>query len=121
MERAIQRAARAFDKAEARRFRGRMASTPLTPEQITAALRELPGWSHERDALSHTFQFGSFREAMSFMVRVGFEAEAADHHPEWTNVYNKVSIRLNTHDAGSKVTAKDVALAKQIAGLSWVK
>ncbi len=121
MERAIQRAGRAFDKAEARRLRGGMASTPLTPDEIAAALRELPGWSFERDALARTFQFGSFREAMSFMVRVGFEAEAADHHPEWTNVYNRVAIRLNTHDAGNKVTAKDVALAKKIAGLSWVK
>lgn len=98
-----------------------MASTPLTQNEIAAALRELPGWTFERDALAHTFRFGSFREAMSFMVRVGFEAEAADHHPEWTNVYDKVSIRLNTHDAGSKVTAKDVALAKKIAGLSWVR
>ena len=121
IERAIERSAPAFDKAEARRFLARMASTPLTHDDITAALREVPGWTLERDALSHTFQFGSFREAMSFMVRVGFEAEAADHHPEWTNVYNQVSIRLNTHDAGNKVTAKDVVLAKKIAGLSWVK
>jgi len=121
IEGVIQRPARAFDKAEGRASVARMATTPLTPNEITAALRELPGWTCERDALAHTFQFGSFREAMSFMVRVGFEAEAADHHPEWTNVYNRVAIRLNTHDAGNKVTAKDVALAKKIAGLSWVK
>lgn len=98
-----------------------MASTPLTHDQIAAALRELPGWTHERDALAHTFQFGSFKEALSFMVRVGFEAEAMDHHPDWSNVYNKVAVRLNTHDAGSKVTAKDIELAKKIAGLSWVR
>jgi 4a-hydroxytetrahydrobiopterin dehydratase len=121
IERRIQRVGAAFDKAEGPRFLARMATTPLTQNEITAALRELPGWTFERDALAHTFQFGSFREAMSFMVRVGFEAEAADHHPEWTNVYNKVAIRLNTHDAGNKVTAKDVALAKKIAGLSWVR
>ena len=54
------------------------------------------------------------------MVRVSFEAEGMNHHPEWTNVYNRVSIRLNTHDAGGKVTAKDVALAQKIQGISWV-
>ncbi|WP_415908273.1 4a-hydroxytetrahydrobiopterin dehydratase [Oleiharenicola sp. Vm1] len=98
-----------------------MASTPLTQDEIAAALRELPGWTLERDALAHTYQFGSFREALSFMVRVGFEAEAADHHPEWTNVYNRVAIRLTTHDAGNRVTARDVALAKKIAAIAWVK
>lgn len=121
IETGIQRSAAAFDKAEGRASVALMATTPLTQNEIAAALRELPGWTFERDALAHTFQFGSFREAMSFMVRVGFEAEAADHHPEWTNVYNRVAIRLNTHDAGNKVTAKDVALAKKIAGLAWVK
>lgn len=121
IEAAIQRPARAFDKAEARRLRSGMASTPLTQDEIAAALRELPGWTLERDALAHTYQFGSFREALSFMVRVGFEAEAADHHPEWTNVYNRVAIRLTTHDAGNRVTARDVALAKKIAAIAWVK
>ena len=87
---------------------------------IAQALAEIPGWKFERDALAKEFKFGSFREAMSFMVRVSFEAEAMDHHPEWTNVYNRVAIRLNTHDAGGKVTAKDVALAKKIQAISWV-
>src|SRR3954464_9037822 len=95
-------------------------STPLTSVEIQAALGALPGWSFERDALARTFKFSSFREALSFMVRVGFEAEAMDHHPEWTNVYNKVAIRLNTHDAGGKVTSKDVDLAKKIEALAWV-
>lgn len=98
-----------------------MATTPLTQEQIAAALRDLPNWKHARDALTHTFEFGSFKEAMSFMVRVGFEAESLDHHPEWTNVYNKVFVRLTTHDAGNKVSEKDLLLAKRIAVLSWVK
>ncbi|MBP6865892.1 MAG: 4a-hydroxytetrahydrobiopterin dehydratase [Candidatus Didemnitutus sp.] len=97
-----------------------MATTPLDPAQITAALQELPGWKYEHDALARTFQFGSFKEAMSFMVRVGFEAEAMDHHPEWTNVYGRVAIRLTTHDAGNRVSAKDVALARKISALSWV-
>ena len=97
-----------------------MASQPLTRKKITDALQTLPGWSFKREALAREFKFGSFREALSFMVRVGFEAEAMDHHPEWTNVYNRVAIRLNTHDAGGRVTAKDVELAGKIQALSWV-
>lgn len=95
-------------------------SAPLTPSQITAACEKLAGWTFERDALTKTFTFGSFREAISFMVRVGFEAEALNHHPEWTNVYHRVVVRLNTHDAGGKVTAKDVDLATKIEKVSWV-
>lgn len=95
-------------------------ATPLSPAEIAEAVRGLPGWAVEGDALAKAFKFGSFREAMSFMVRVGFEAEAMDHHPEWTNVYNRVAIRLNTHDAGGKVTVKDVTLAKKIQEISWV-
>ncbi len=87
---------------------------PLSPDEVASALAALPGWRLERDALAKEFKFGSFRDALAFMVRVGFEAEAADHHPEWTNVYNRVAVRLNTHSAGGKVTSKDVALAKVI-------
>jgi 4a-hydroxytetrahydrobiopterin dehydratase len=95
-------------------------ATILTPAEIQATLGELPGWTFERDALTKTFRFGSFREAMSFMVRAGFEAEAMNHHPEWTNVYDRVVVRLSTHDAGGKVTAKDVQLAKKLQAISWV-
>jgi 4a-hydroxytetrahydrobiopterin dehydratase len=98
-----------------------MPTPKLSPPKITAALKDLPGWKHEGDALTKTFKFGSFREALSFMVRVGFEAEAMDHHPDWTNVYNRVVVKLNTHDAGGKVTAKDVELARKIEGVSWVR
>lgn len=95
-------------------------STPLAAKKIQAALATLPGWTKQRDALAKSFAFGSFREAMSFMVRVSFEAEAMNHHPEWSNVYNRVAIRLNTHDAGGKITAKDVELAQRIQKISWV-
>ncbi len=98
-----------------------MATPLLTAVEIDEALRALPGWTFERDALAKEFKFGNFREAMSFMVRVSFEAEALNHHPEWTNVYHRVAIRLNTHDAGGKVTLKDVNLARKIQGLSWVE
>ncbi len=87
---------------------------PLSSAKIQAALAGLPGWTFRRDALAKSFQFKTFREAMGFMVRAAFEAEAMNHHPEWTNVYNKVAVRLNTHDAGGKVTAKDVELAVRI-------
>lgn len=104
--------------AWARIFAG--MSTPLTSEEIASARGSLPGWSFENDALVKNFKFGTFREAMSFMVRVAFEAEVMNHHPDWTNVYNHVVVRLNTHDAGGKVTAKDVELAKRIQKISWV-
>ncbi len=98
-----------------------MAKATLTKKKIEEALAKLPGWRCQRDALAKTFEFGSFREAMSFMVRAGFEAEALNHHPEWTNVYSKVAVRLNTHDAGGTVTAKDVELALRFEKISWVK
>jgi 4a-hydroxytetrahydrobiopterin dehydratase len=95
-------------------------SKPLTTEEIGKATVSLAGWTFDRDALVKTFRFGSFREAFSFMTRVAFEAEELNHHPEWTNAYNKVVVRLSTHDAGDKVTAKDVELASRIQKLSWV-
>lgn len=95
-------------------------SSALTNEQIEEKLGALPGWSHENDALVRTFTFGSFKEAVSFLVRVAFEAEAMNHHPELANVYNKVDIRLTTHDADGKVSEKDIELAGRIDSLSWV-
>ena len=92
----------------------------LSDLEIQRALGSLPGWARRGDALTKTLTFATFREAIGFMVRAGFEAEAMNHHPEWTNVYNRVSIRLNTHDAGGKVTKKDVELAKRIQEISWV-
>ena len=87
---------------------------PLSDDQIRAALGGLPGGTHEDDALAKTFTFGDFREALAFIVRVGFEAEARDHHPNLTNVYNRVGLALTTHDAGDRVTQKDVDLAAAI-------
>ncbi|WP_438483283.1 4a-hydroxytetrahydrobiopterin dehydratase [Oleiharenicola lentus] len=94
---------------------------PLSRSKIDAALETLDGWKFKRDGLVKEFEFGNFREALSFMVRVGFEAESLNHHPEWTNVYKRVAIRLTTHDAGDKVTAKDVELARKIEAVSWVQ
>jgi 4a-hydroxytetrahydrobiopterin dehydratase len=96
-------------------------STPLSPEEIQTALRDLSGWERKNDTLAKTFQFHSFREAFGFMARVAFEAEELNHHPDWSNSYNKVSIQLATHDAGGKITARDVELAKRIEHINWVK
>ena len=89
-----------------------------------AALGALQGWSETedgRDAIRKSFKFKGFSEAFAFMAGVATRAEAADHHPEWFNVYNRVDVVLTTHDAGG-VTEKDVALAKVMdaiaAGLS---
>jgi len=71
-------------------------------------------WKEEDNKLKKSFEFKNFSEAFSFMTRVALEAEKMDHHPWWSNVYNKVEIELNTHDAGDKVTDKDHKLAKAI-------
>ncbi|PZX59889.1 4a-hydroxytetrahydrobiopterin dehydratase [Algoriphagus ratkowskyi] len=71
-------------------------------------------WKEEDNKLKKTFKFKDFQEAFAFMTRVAFLAEAAQHHPNWSNVYNKVIIELTTHDAGNTVTKKDRELAKAI-------
>ncbi|HEY3755875.1 MAG TPA: 4a-hydroxytetrahydrobiopterin dehydratase [Opitutaceae bacterium] len=88
----------------------------LSDEAILTALQKLPGWTRAGDRLEKAFEFANFREAFAFMVRVAFEAEAMDHHPDWTNCYSDVTIRLSTHHAGNKITDKDVALAAKIEG-----
>jgi 4a-hydroxytetrahydrobiopterin dehydratase len=91
--------------------------SPLTEHDIRHALRDLPGWEVEGDRLLFTHDFGSFRAAMAFLVRLGFEAEAMNHHPEIHNVYGRVRLALTTHDAGDRITAKDVELAGRVLGL----
>ena len=71
-------------------------------------------WEEKDGALERTFLFEGFADAMTFMVRCAFHAEAMDHHPEWTNVYNRVHVRLTTHDAGNTVTEKDRELARRM-------
>ena len=96
-------------------------TAPLTDAQIREALTGLPGWTHEDDRLKKTFELGGFKEALSFIVRLGMHAEELNHHPEIFNVYNTVKIALNTHDAGGKVTARDVKLASTIESFNWIK
>jgi 4a-hydroxytetrahydrobiopterin dehydratase len=90
----------------------------LTAHEIDTALKTLPDWTRDGDAIRAAFKFASFRDAVAFILRIGFEAEAMNHHPEIANVYNRVSFRLNTHDAGDKVTELDLELAKRISALA---
>ena len=84
-----------------------------------AALETLPDWRHDAAAaaIRRDFRFADFSQAFAFMTRVALLAEKADHHPEWSNVYNRVSIALSTHDAGG-LTDKDIALATAIDRLA---
>ena len=91
---------------------------PLSDDDRAEALDTLDEWDYDeaRDAITRTFTFADFSEAFGFMARVALLAEKADHHPEWSNVYNRVDVLLTTHDAGG-LSARDVALAKAIDAL----
>lgn len=96
-------------------------STALAPVEIRRQLEHLPGWSCRQNRLQKTFHFSNFREAMGFVVRVSFEAESLNHHPEWSNVYDRVEVSLRTHDAGNRVTELDFELARRMEKLSWTE
>lgn len=85
----------------------------LTEDEIYKKLESLQDWEFNDNAINTSFEFEDFKEAFSVMVRIAFEAEAKEHHPEWFNVYNKLQISLSTHDAGG-VTEKDFDLAHTI-------
>ncbi len=82
-------------------------------DEILSRLEKISGWVLKNNALEKQFIFKSFKEALSFMNSVGDVAEEMNHHPEFYNLYNKVRLRLNTHDAGG-ITEKDFELAKSI-------
>lgn len=90
----------------------------LTEAERTAALAALSGWVLRKDgaAITRQFMFKDFAQAWGFMEQVAALAEAQDHHPEWSNVYNRVEITLTTHDAGG-LSARDVQLARAIDAL----
>jgi 4a-hydroxytetrahydrobiopterin dehydratase len=91
-----------------------MTDSPTLPPELAAA-----GWvlSEDGKAISKTFRFRGFRDAMAWMARAAFEAEHLNHHPEWSNVYNRVEVRLTTHDTGG-LTAKDIDLAQRMEKIS---
>lgn len=72
-----------------------------------------PGWTLEGGRIAKTFRFPTFPQALAFMVEVGLFCETTDHHPDWSNSYNRVAVTLTTHDAGG-VTDKDIALARHM-------
>jgi 4a-hydroxytetrahydrobiopterin dehydratase len=84
--------------------------------EIEKKLEQLEGWEFIDGALETSFEFENFKEAFSVMTRIAFECEAQGHHPDWSNVYNSLHIRLNTHDAEG-VTEKDFKLAKAIESI----
>ncbi len=90
----------------------------LSEAERADALDGLPEWDYDegRDAIGRSFSFNSFSEDFAFMTQVALLAEKADHHPEWSNVYNRVDIVLTTHDAGG-LSVRDVDLAGQIDDL----
>ena len=91
----------------------------LSDEERALALQGLPEWRYDETerAIRRDFSFADFPAAFAFMARVALAAEKADHHPDWSNSWNKVAVSLSTHSAGG-VTGKDVALARQLDGFA---
>ena len=89
----------------------------LSPEQIEQKLADLPGWSVRDGALHRQFKFKDFSAAFAFMTRVALAAEKMDHHPDWSNSWNKVDVSLVTHSAGG-LTDNDVNLARRMSELA---
>jgi 4a-hydroxytetrahydrobiopterin dehydratase len=85
----------------------------LSPQDIEAKLLRLPDWEYHDNALHAEFEFENFKDCFSAMSRIAFECEALNHHPDWSNVYNVLTISLSTHDADG-VTLKDFKLAQAI-------
>jgi len=89
----------------------------LSGDAIRSGLAETDGWTLENDKLHREFRFSNFVAAFGFMTSAAIEAEKMNHHPEWFNVYNKVSVHLTTHDAGG-ITELDFQLAKKMNQLA---
>mgnify|MGYP000291863226 CR=1 FL=1 len=87
-----------------------------TETEINEFLTTLEGWEYIDNAIETTFEFKNFKETFSIMTHIAFECEKLNHHPDWTNVYNTLNIRLSTHDANG-VTDKDFKLAHAIEGI----
>ncbi|MEO2201489.1 MAG: 4a-hydroxytetrahydrobiopterin dehydratase [Nitrosopumilus sp.] len=88
----------------------------LSQIDIDEQLKDLPGWSTVNEKLHKEFQFESFNQAFGFMTRAAMEIEKMNHHPEWFNVYNRITIELTTHDAGG-ITKNDITLARILNSL----
>lgn len=91
--------------------------TALSQNQLATEVAKLPNWQVQKGKLHAEFKFDDFVEAFAFMTKVAFAAEAAQHHPDWKNVYNHVSIDLVTHDADNAISQRDLDLARKINAL----
>ena len=89
----------------------------LSDDDIATALEGLPGWERAGDSIAKEYELDGFPGAVAFVVRISYEAEAANHHPDLDIRYNKVTVALSTHSEGG-ITGKDVALARSIEGLA---
>lgn len=91
--------------------------TKLSDAEISAAAAKLPGWSVAHGKLHREYKFAGFPEAFGFMATAAPTIQKMDHHPEWSNVYNRVTVDLSTHDAGG-ITQKDIDLATLLEGIA---
>jgi 4a-hydroxytetrahydrobiopterin dehydratase len=94
-----------------------MAAQKLTPEGLDTALKELTAWSIQNDKLHREYRFPDFAHAFGFMTIAAIEIDKRNHHPEWSNVYNRVTVDLTTHDSKG-ITQKDVDLARLLEQLA---
>jgi 4a-hydroxytetrahydrobiopterin dehydratase len=94
-----------------------MAAQPLSPDAIAQLPKQLPAWILKDGKLHRELRFADFSEAFGFMARVALAAEQLNHHPEWSNVWNRVVINLTTHDCGG-LSSLDLALAQRIDALA---
>jgi 4a-hydroxytetrahydrobiopterin dehydratase len=92
----------------------------LSEEDIEKRLLRFPDWEYHNNAIHAEFEFDNFKDCFSAMSRIAFECEAQNHHPNWTNVYNRLNISLSTHDAEG-VTEKDFKLAEAIEAIVEVE
>ena len=87
----------------------------LSQEDISESLKTLPGWSVKNDQRKAEFIFKDFKQAFAFISMIAIESEKMNHHPEWSNMYNKVSFTFSTHDAENKITDLDISMATFIS------
>ncbi len=97
-----------------------MERRALNNDELETVLVDLPGWEILDGKLTKTFRFASFAQAMGWMVSVAIYADKIDHHPEWSNVYNRVQVQLVTHDLGNAISTWDLDLARRMDELATV-
>lgn len=95
-----------------------MSRKQATEAEIAAALADLPGWEVKEGKLHKQYKFKSFAAALGWMVSAGVEADKMDHHPEWSNVYSRVTVNLVTHDLGNVISNLDIELAHKMEKLA---